>query len=177
VKSNNIRSIPIEPLLIARPMFKPLPLLIAFLPLHVFLTFWATGFFGGFAWMALEALHIAVPGRFVFTAIGALVFFGLPALACLFKSKWAAGTEYRIYRDRIEYTERHWRVEMKTVQLGNVIEVTMHQGPLQRRHGLGTVRVSTAAHTGEGAAANGVQIAEIERPERVYELLLELTQR
>lgn len=69
------------------------------LPLQLFFTLWAGGFFGGMA----SFMFPNSPARFVF--FGALAFFGIPAVIYVGKKLSYARTEYKFFDDRLEFEE------------------------------------------------------------------------
>ncbi len=159
-----------EPVLVMRPRFIGWVTVLAVLPFQLFLTVWGAGFFGGFGMFAVKALGLPVPPWFTFVFFGCLFFFGLPLLVYTAKKRTYAQTEYRFYRNRLEYAEGFWTAENKTVKYDKVTETAMRRGIIQRRYGLGTIFLATPA-TGfqQGKAMSGIRIRDVEQPEKVFD--------
>lgn len=169
-----------------KPVFVGWALLLVQLPLQLFLTFWSALFFGGITsvavtWFAngLEDGPSFTPEPFVF--FGLLAFFGIPAIFYIGKKFNYARTEYRFFSDRLEFEEGFLTINKKIVRYGDVKEVTLRMGVLQRACGLGSVYMATLATGGvqtsspfnplsfSNSSASGIVIRDIENPERVYE--------
>jgi uncharacterized membrane protein YdbT with pleckstrin-like domain len=163
------------PIITARPMFIPWVTIASVIPIQIFMTVWAGGFFGGFSMFGIEALGLSIPTWFPFVFFGGLAFFGIPLLTFYAKKRTYEKTEYKIYSDRLEFAEGFWTVENKTVKFKNVTEANLRRGVIQKNYGLGTVALSTPA-TGfqQGRARSGIRISDIQNPEHVYNKILEL---
>lgn len=75
-------------------------------------------------------------------------------------------SEYALFNDKINYSERFLTFANKTVPLKNVREVNLKRTIPQQLFGLGTVLVSTAATSSTGAS--GLKMTDLENPERIY---------
>jgi len=167
-----------EPLLVLRPRFIGWVTALSVLPLQFFMTVWGVGFFGVFGMIAVKGLGLPLPPWFPFVFFGCLFFFGIPFLVYNAKKRTYAKTEYRFYRDRLEYAEGFWTAENKTIRFNNVTETALRRGVIQKKYGLGTIFLSTPA-TGfqDGKAYSGIRICDIENPEKVYEAIQKLIQK
>lgn len=165
-----------EPLLVLRPVFIGWVTLLSVLPFQLFFTVWGAGFFGGFGFFAIQALRLPLPPWFPCVFFGCLFFVGIPLLAYIAKKKTYGETEYKFYRDRLEYAEGYWTVENKTIKYDRVTETALRRGIFQKKYGLGTIFLATPA-TGfsQGRSMSGIKIADIENPEKVYEAVQKLT--
>lgn len=163
------------PLMTATPVFIPWVAIMSVIPIQLFMTVWAGGFFGGFGLFGVQAAGINLPPWFTFVFFGALAFFGIPILAYFTKKKTYAKTTYSFYPDRLEYAEGFWTTENKTIKYQNITEANMRKGVIQKKYGLGTILLSTPA-TGiqQGKARSGIRILDIENTEKVYDKVLEL---
>jgi membrane protein YdbS with pleckstrin-like domain len=163
------------PIITAKPVFIPWVTVASVIPIQIFMTIWAGGFFGGFSMFGIEALGLGIPAWSPFVFFGALAFFGIPLLTYYARKRTYEKTEYKVYEDRLEYAEGFWTVENKTVKLKNVTEANLRRGVIQKNYGLGTIILSTPA-TGyqQGRARSGIRIADIQNPEHVYNKILEL---
>jgi membrane protein YdbS with pleckstrin-like domain len=157
------------PVVTARPVFIPWVTVASVLPIQLFMTVWAGGFFGGFGMFGLKALGLNLPLWFTFVFFGALAFFGIPFIAYYSKKKTYAKTEYKFYPDRLEYAEGFWTAENKTIKYKNITETNLRKGIIQKKYGLGTIILSTPA-TGiqQGRARSGIRISDIENTEEIY---------
>jgi len=161
---------PNELLLTLRPVFIPWVAVFSILPLQLFFTVCGAGFLGGFSLFLVKALKLPLPNWFTFVFFGALFFFGIPILAYISQKRTYAQTEYKFYRDRLEYSEGFWTAEQKIIKYKNITETYLRKGIIQRRYGLGTVYLGTPT-TGyaQGRAMSGIRIANIENPDKVYD--------
>src|SRR2546423_9667146 len=82
-----------------KPVFIGWITLLMQLPLQLFFTVWAGGFFGG---MGAAAGLFAKNSWTASYAIGAIVFFAFPIIAYVGKKLNYSRTEYRFYYDRLE---------------------------------------------------------------------------
>lgn len=163
------------PIITAQPVFVPWVALASVIPIQLFMTVWAGGFFGGFSMVGLQAIGIELPFGTTFIFFGALAFFGIPAIVYFTKKNTYQQTEYKFYIDRLEYAEGFWTAESKVIKYRNIIEANLRKGVIQKKYGLGTIILSTPA-TGsqEGRSRSGIKIADIENAEAIYEEVLKL---
>jgi membrane protein YdbS with pleckstrin-like domain len=166
------------PVLSLNPVFIPWAVMLAILPLHIFMTIWGGGFFGGFSMFAVQALGIKLPPGSTFVFFGALFFFAIPIITYTAQKKTYAKTEYRFYQTKLDYYEGFFTTEEKTIDYKNITEVNLVRGIIQRKYGLGTVVLSTPA-TGfaQGRARSGIRIHDIPNAEQVYQQVKGLIQR
>jgi len=164
-----------DPLLVLRPRFVGWVTVLSVLPLQLFFTVWGGGFFGGFSMAAVKGLGLPLPTWFTFVFFACLFFFGIPIIAYTAKKKTYAKTEYRFFRDRLEYAEGFWTAENKTVKYDKITETAMRRGIIQRKYDLGTIYLATPA-TGfqQGRARSGIRLLDIEQPEKVYKAVEKL---
>lgn len=167
-----------EPLLILRPRFIGWVTALSVLPIQIFMTVWGASFCGGFGLLAVKALGLPLPPWFTFVFFGCLFFFGIPFVVYTAKKRTYAQTEYRFFRNRLEYAEGFWTAENKTIKYDKVTETAMRRGIIQRKYGLGTIFLATPA-TGfqQGRAMSGIRIRDIEEPEKVYEAVEKLIEK
>ena len=125
----------------ARPVFVGWIVLLLQLPIQLFLTFWAGGFFGG--------LTSSLP----FLFFGGIAFFGIPAVAYFGKKLNYSRTEYRFFHNRLEFEEGFFSINKKVIKYRAVKEVTLRKGIFQRIYGLGTIYLATLA-TGSSGTSN-----------------------
>jgi uncharacterized membrane protein YdbT with pleckstrin-like domain len=161
--------------IVKRPVFVAWIALVVQVPLQLFLTLWAGGFFGGLLSAVLH-LHSRVP----FIAIGTMALIGIPCVAYFGKKLNYSRTTYTFYDDRIEFEEGFFARNKKVIKYRDILEITLRQGILQRVVGLGTIYLGTLA-TGSGPRANpfyalgfgnisasGVGVRDINDPDTVY---------
>jgi membrane protein YdbS with pleckstrin-like domain len=163
-----------------RPVFIGWVALATQIPLQLFFTLWAGGFFGGMA----SFMFPNSPARFVF--FGALAFFGIPTVIYVGKKLSYARTEYKFFDDRLEFEEGFFSLNKKTIKLRDVREVTLRKGPFQRWYGLGSIYLATLA-TGSwnsmnaftaigfgNVTASGIVVRDIAAPDEAYEQISKL---
>ena len=169
-----------RPVFTLRPVFVGWIAFLVQLPAQLFLTVWAGGFFGGF-WTTLVLGYNRVTSYAPFIFFGSLAFIGVPLVAYLGKKLNYARTDYRFYRDRLEFEEGFFTINKKVIKFRDVKEVTLRKGILQRTQGLGTIYLATLA-TGSSSMSNpfaalgfgnvsasGVNVRDVTQPDEVYE--------
>jgi membrane protein YdbS with pleckstrin-like domain len=157
------------PVLSLKPVFIPWAVILSIIPIHLFLTIWGGGFFGGFSMFAVGALGFDLPGWFTFVFFGALFFFGVPFVTYAARKKTYEKTEYTFYQTKLDYFEGFFTTEEKTIDYKNITEVNLVRGIIQKKYGLGTIVLSTPA-TGiaRGRARSGIRIHDIPDADQVY---------
>ena len=124
-----------------RPVFVGWITFLLQLPIQLFLTFWAGGFFGGLT----STLPIFERGSWVpFLFFGGIAFFGIPAVAYFGKKLNYSRTEYRFFHNRLEFEEGFFSINKKVIKYRDVKEVTLRKGIFQRSYGLGTIYLATS---------------------------------
>ena len=103
------------------------------LPIQLFMTVWAGGFFGGFGMLGVTAIGLNIPPWSTFAFFGALAFFGVPLLTYYAKKKTYAKTKYLFYSDRLEYAEGFWTAEKKSIKYKNITEANIRKGVIQKK--------------------------------------------
>jgi membrane protein YdbS with pleckstrin-like domain len=170
-----------------RPVFVGWIAFLVQLPIQLFFTVWAGGFFGGMLGVAFSSL----PGRQFapssFVVCGGIAFIAVPLVAYFGKKLNYARTEYRFYADRLEFEEGFFTINKKVIKYRDVKEVSLRRGFLQRSCGLGTIYLATLA-TGTGGgrtnpfyalgfgniSASGVGVRDVQEPEQVFERVRKL---
>ena len=166
-----------------RPVFIGWITFLVQLPLQLFFTVWAGGFFGG---MAQATGLFARGSQAPFLFFGAIAFFAVPLVAYFGKMLNYGRTQYQIFPDRLEFEEGFFSVNEKIVKFREVSEVTLHRGVLQRLYGLGTVYLATPA-TGSGGSfspfvalgfgnvsGSGVSIRDVREPQEIFDRIRNL---
>ncbi len=166
-----------------RPIFIGWITLLVQLPLQLFFTIWAGGFFGGMS----QSFGLFERGSHTpFIVFGALAFFGIPIVAYFGKKLNYSRTEYRFFDDHLEFEEGFFSINKKVIQFRDVKEVTMRQGILQRIYGLGTIYLATLA-TGSSpsfrpftalgfgnVSGSGISVRDIRDPDRAFDQIRQL---
>lgn len=161
--------------IVKKPLFVGWLALLVQLPIQLFFTIWAGGFFGGIAFSATGSKHPSI-----FFVIGAFAFVAIPCVTILGKKLSYERTEYSFFADHVEVTEGFFSRQMKSVAYTDVREVTLRRGLFQRLCGLGTIYLGTLA-TGSGpqfnpfsalgfdsASASGVTVRDLPEPAAAY---------
>ncbi len=157
------------PVITARPIFIPWVTVASVLPIQIFMTVWAGGFFGGFGLLLIEALGLNLPQWFPFLFCSAAAFFGIPYMAYFTKKKTYSATSYNFYPDRLEYSEGFWTIENKIIKYRNITEINLRKGVAQKKYGLGTIVLSTPATSiQQGRHTSGIRISDISNAEEIY---------
>jgi len=158
-----------------KPVFIPWVTVFSLLPLQIFFVIWGGGFFGAFSSIAIQALHINVPKASPFIFFALLFFFGIPFLAYYSKKKTYAKTVYTFYGDHLEYFEGFWTIEKKSIKYDKITEVSMVEGIIQKKYGLGSIFLATPA-TGSSSrrGRSGIRIMDIPNAEKAYKDIKQL---
>jgi membrane protein YdbS with pleckstrin-like domain len=169
-----------------RPVFIGWIALLTQLPLQLFFTLWAGGFFGSML-MATGVFGRSSPWPFVI--FGVVAFLGIPLVAYFGKKLNYGKTEYQFFDDRLEFQEGFFSVSRKTIKYSAIKEMTLRKGILQRVCGLGTIYLATLA-TGSSrgnnifyslgfgnVSASGVGVRDIRDPDQTYEQIKALVDR
>ena len=165
-----------------RPVFVGWITLLVQLPLQLFFTFWAGGFFGGMSQILAQSTGLfARDSRAPFIFFGALAFFGIPAVAYFGKKLNYARTEYQFFENRVEFEEGFFSINKKVIKFRDVKEVTLRKGFLQRFYDLGTSYMATLA-TGSipsfrpfnavgfgNISGSGISVRDVQDPNRTFD--------
>src|SRR5437016_11690083 len=125
---------------IERPIFVGWIALLTQLPIQLFFTVWAGGFFGGITKNVLGAM-----GSVPFIVFGGLAFFGVPIVAYFGKKLNYERTQYAFYEEHLEFEEGFFSRNKKIIRYRDILEVSLRSGILQRVCGLGTIYLATLA--------------------------------
>lgn len=157
-------------LLSYRPVFVPKVTFLTVLPFGLFFGLWCGGFLGiPGAMLGVIAFDNPALGISLAVVGGLIGLFGMPMLFYVAKQRTYARTEYRFYRDRLEYAEGFWTAEQKTIPLDRISEVSLRIGVIQKQYNLGTIYLATpATGAGEGQSRSGIRLTDIPEPEQVY---------
>jgi membrane protein YdbS with pleckstrin-like domain len=166
-----------------KPVFVGWITLLMQLPLQLFFTVWAGGFFGGMGTAAGIFPKNSWSASYV---IGAIVFVAMPIVTYLGKRLNYSRTEYRFYPDRLEFEEGFFSINKKIIKYRDVKETTLRKGVLQRMYGLGSIYLATLA-TGSSrnsnpfvalgfgnVSASGVIVRDIRDPDATFERIRRL---
>ncbi|ABY31590.1 hypothetical protein [Methylorubrum extorquens] len=99
-----------KPLATYRPVFVLWMALLQQVPLQLFFTLWAAGFFAG---MYHEAFGASTTLANSLAAIGSVVFIGFPVVVVISRAMNYRTTRYRLYPDRIEIDEGFLTIHAK----------------------------------------------------------------
>lgn len=83
-------------------------------------------------------------------------------------------TTYRLFADRIEYTEGLWNRSERTLVFDKVIDVTLSESVLQQPHHAGTISLVTQqlVSAGEGKIGNRtIQLRNVSPAKEIYDLI------
>ena len=180
------------PQFILKPVFVPSVTLISILPRTIFFTIWGALFFGIPASMIAAPLisppihtrqgiiHDPIYGMIIFPIIfGILFLIGIPIANYILKKKKYKKTEYRFFKNKLEYYEGFFTVEQKVIRYKDIREVYLKKGILQSKYNLGTIILMTnvigiATSTSNYATKGGIKLEDIKNPDEAYQKIKEL---
>lgn len=165
-----------NPAIQIKPVFVGWIAFVVQIPLQLFFTVWAGGFFGGIL------SGITAGDASIGFIIGLAVFIAIPVMCWVGKKYNYENTVYKIFDDRVEFEEGFLTVQQKTVHFRDIREITLRKGILQRSCDLGSVYLATQA-TGSShgnpfsmlgmtsASASGLTIRDVTNADDLYQKL------
>ena len=155
-----------QPLTVIKPVYVIWVRLLRYLPLQLNLTFVGAGIGGGVGFLIMLLFNLSYSFFAPFILCGLLFFFGTPAVIYVIEHSTYEKTDYKFYKDHLEYAEGFWTIQHKNIQYRNVTEVMLERNIIQRMCGLGTIflRVPAGYYSG-----NGIRVADIRDSEEVYQ--------
>ncbi|MBU0457427.1 MAG: PH domain-containing protein [Nanoarchaeota archaeon] len=123
-----------------------------------------------FLWM-----FIAVFGAFIFKGLitnfkGLYVFFILYLITSLVSIFFSyvnfKKTEYKFYKDKVEYYEGFLVKNRKTINYNKISNIGQRKGIFERMFGLGTIFIDTA---GSSSTGHELSMSYLENPDKVYD--------
>jgi len=166
-----------------RPVFVGWITLLTQLPLQLIFTFAWGGFFGS---MIASSGLFPQSSQLPFYLAGGVTFLAVPMVAYVGKKLNYSRTQYRFYRDRLEFDEGFFSINKKVIRFRDVKETTMRKGILQRIYGLGSIYLATLATGSTGnwnpflglglgnVSAGGVIVRDTIDPEGTFEKIRQL---
>ncbi|MCT4612667.1 MAG: zinc-ribbon domain-containing protein [Clostridia bacterium] len=117
---------------------------------------------------------IVVPIMF---ALYGIIFFAMSTASKYYLEKnTLEKTEYRFFKNKLEYFEGFSTMEQKIVKYRNVTEIYMRRSVLQKKANVGTIVISTpmTSMKNNGARSNGVVLKNVENPTETYKAIRKL---
>ena len=144
--------------------------------LVLFFTVWCTGFLGI---LINIPIIISSEARFgmspiPFIVIGVITLVGLPIIYNYRRKKNYENTEYKVFKDRIDYYEGFFTIKRRTVYFANIAEVSMTEKLYQQKRNLGTILLSTPAMAAMKGHSAGIKLQDIKSPEKMYKKIKEM---
>ncbi len=81
-------------------------------------------------------------------------------------------TEYRFYKDKIEYNEGFLTKYRKTIDYNKITNIGQRKGVLENLFGLGSIYIDTAGFSPRG---HELLMRYIKNPDEIYDKIKELT--
>lgn len=178
-----------QPLLTMRPKFVPILGLLSQIPIQIYFTIVASifsFFIVSFPFQTLTSFlqtsddaqaltGFRVPILVPVIVIALFDLIVLPITGYLLMRRRYAMTEYRFFRSNLEYYEGFFTIERKTIDYQAIAEITVREGPLQQKFGLGRLELSTTATgTESGVSRSGIELSDLEEPQKAYRQVREL---
>jgi membrane protein YdbS with pleckstrin-like domain len=164
-----------NPTFSVQPVFNPTFVLMTIFPIQLFISIWGAFFFSGIFAPFSKTFDRGGPEPRIQILIGLILFITIPTVYYYITKKNYSKSWYRFYNDRLEFYEGFFIIQEKTIKYGNITELNLRRGFLQRHFKLGTIIISTPA-TGysRGRAVSGIRIRDIAEPESVYNKVKEI---
>lgn len=137
-----------------KPVFIDSIMLLRHIPLKIILT----------PWLSLILIVIClridsdVDIGFIAPTIFSFAIISIAVFVC--NHKQYDNTRYDLFDDRLEIITGLLSIQKRTILIKNIREVTVHQGVLQKRYGLGDIYLN--------ASAISVNIIDVKNPEDIY---------
>ncbi len=157
------------PLLIVKPRFASLLSLISLLPLQFIFTIWGATVFGIMGFFLAKYMEWEIHPWFFAIFFGVLFFIFTPIVLLISKMNKYAKTEYRFYKNKLDYHEGIFSVDKRHISYDNIFDITLHRGSVQKAANLGTIILSVAGLGRNTALMRGaIHLTDIEYPEVIY---------
>jgi membrane protein YdbS with pleckstrin-like domain len=128
-------------------------------------------FLGGFISSILEAIFkINIFSSFI--AIALIVFIISFLIAFWLKRMTLKNTEYKFYKDRVEYLEGFLVKERKTISYDKITNIGQVKGIVEGWFGLGTIFLDTAGSSQKG---HELAISYLDNPDKIYDWITKIT--
>lgn len=166
--STNVPLLTLEPEFVSRLTYlRSIPVVIF---VGLFISFFTGPLFTGIVGFLLS-LFVGGTGYFLagLLYVGLLVV-GIPKLFHWNAKRTYAETEYRIYDDKVEYSEGFLNVSNNTARLDRITDIHLKQGYFQQKYGLGTLVMDMPG----GGSRNSIKISDIKESDKIYKQLQEL---
>ena len=158
-----------KPLLIIRPFFSPLVTLFKQIPIQILFTLWGGAVFGIGGYFIIKYLELSLHPWFFAVLFGCLFFFITPIVYLFSMMNRYAKTEYKFFRNKLDYSEGVFTVGDRSISFDGIIEVNLVRGMSQRMFGLGTIVLSTAVTDDiVSHSRREIRIVDLEYPEILY---------
>lgn len=166
-----------QPILVIKPKFVPMVIILSYVPMQLFFTVWCAGMIGAIANTITQKLtgdnNFFSVSLFFYIAIATFILF--PIINYYIKKKTYLKTKYIFYSDFVEYQEGFWTIETKKVKYKNITESNFVKNIIQRMFDVGTIIFSTPATSdSSGKSRSGVFMIDVENPEELYKQVLEI---
>ena len=143
---------------------------LSFFPLGLLIASAFSCFFSMFTWGISDFLKFNQVFDLGFQTLILIdfIFFIFIVLLWLFiEKKNYEVTEYKVYKDRLEFEEGFINHKYTTIKTADIKEVHFEQSFLQRVAGVGTIRIVTAANSSNGSYS-GIFIRDIDNARYAY---------
>ena len=161
-----------RPLYLLKPVFLSIKMLAATVAWQIFLTLWAMVIFGIVGVLMISHFGWDTSHWYFVITAGAVFFVMTPVAYIIIMLNRYTRTEYRFYKDRLEYWEGYFRLRKKQLRYADMIEINLKRGILQRLSQLGDIVISSSATSAsDGIAESGIRIFDIYEPDPVFNYL------
>lgn len=157
-----------QPIKVIKPVLITWVLLVSYIPLQLNLTFVGGGVCGsiGFLYLLWSGANFELWTPFIFFGLG--FFICTPLLIYFVRKRTYDETDYKFFKDRLEYSEGFWTIEHKLIKYSHITQVTVRKNVIQRIYGLGTIYLSVPTMPATRGGFAGIAIADIKNPDQVY---------
>ena len=157
------------PLKVVKPVLIRWLLLVSYIPLQLNLAFVGGGAAAGFSFILLVWLGKTHLLWYPIIGFPMLFFIATPLVILFVKQKTYDLTDYRFFKDHLEYAEGFWTIEKRIVNYRFITEVTMRKSVMQRFYGLGTLYIAVPSFSPGIRGFSGITIADVKKPEKIYD--------
>ena len=160
-----------KPIQVIKPTFLPVVFLLGQLPLLLRYFVAGVGFFTALSFLLTQLMSWSFSPWSLFMFWAGVLVIVLPLLVYTIKQRTYAQTDYRFYRNRLEYAEGFWTIEHKVINYHHITQVSLRRNIIQRWYGLGNIYLSVPNLGHLPTVFSGIVLQDIANSNEVYQTI------